>query len=139
MDRVRLLSLALVAMTCVVGFAQDAAIERYSCEKVDSYAEAYERSQRQGRPLLVFLTLDNCAPCRAAKKNVLEPLLLDSECEAVIVEVAIDSELGEKIRSRDSAMAPQIAVFLEVAGKPIKRIARTGACTLKRVRELLAR
>ena len=141
MDRIGLLSVVLfaVALMCRVGSCQDAAIERYSCERVDSYAEAYERSQRQGRPLLVFLTLENCLPCKAVKKNVLDPLVLNPECDAVMVEVPMDSELGEKIRSKDSRFAPQIAVFLEVGGKPLKRLCVAGACTAKRVREMLAR
>jgi hypothetical protein len=141
MDRVRLLVFVAFAscLMCVMGIAQELPAERYSCERVDSYAEAYERSQRQGRPLLVFLTLDNCLPCKAVKKNVLDPMVLNPECDAVMVEVAIDSELGEKIRSKDSRFAPQIAVFLEVGGKPLKRLCVAGACTAKRVREMLAR
>lgn len=140
MDR-RLICLALFAVASIASVAscQDVVVERYSCEQVDSYSEAYERSQRQGRPLLVLLSSDGCAPCQAVKKNVLAPLLLDPECEAVIVEVPIDSDIGEKIRSSETRLVPQIAVFLQVAGKPVKRLAKSSACTLKRVREMLLR
>jgi thioredoxin-like negative regulator of GroEL len=95
-------SLALIALWSVALGATDA----------DNYAEAHQLTMKTGRPMLVMVSTDWCAPCQMMKKTIIPQVRQRGMLRRVafaIVNPDRDQELANRLT--DGGPVPQLVFY----------------------------
>ncbi len=105
----------------IAGFANAQAFDatQSDVEKFETYADAYRVSVDSKRPMLILLTAKWCAPCRAFKADVLEPMRLRNEFKPfVFVEIDIDGDPANAKQVMDEIRVPQLVILSSMLDRP---------------------
>lgn len=135
----RILALMLFACLGSVSIGQSIDDEQYRCDRADDYAAGYRLALAQRRPLLVFLTGENCGACKVAKREVIEPMIkADELANCVIVDVMVESSEGQAMKVH--SYVPQIMIYEWGDGEPVRYLLKKNVkITRDRVIELIER
>ncbi len=81
-----------------------------TAEPFRNYSDGYAISTAEHRPLLVFVSGKTCPPCKALKRDVLEPMRLARQLgDCVLVEV--DGESAQGMAVTKIRVVPQVFAF----------------------------
>jgi thioredoxin-like negative regulator of GroEL len=106
--------------------------------RLDTYEEAFAKSERQGKPLLVIVGAGWCAPCQAMKRDTIEPMLkadLDNVA-ACYIDKDERPELAKQLMRGETL--PQLIIFRKDR-TGWKRFGLLGSQDRRRVLELVRR
>ncbi|RMF39429.1 MAG: thioredoxin [Planctomycetota bacterium] len=104
-----------------------------------SYEAAFQKADRENKPLLIMVGAPWCASCQIMKRETLETMHRDGELKDVVftfVNRDERPELAEKLLRGQTL--PQIIVYKKSSGA-WKRFSVVGMQSVGRMRELLAR
>jgi thiol:disulfide interchange protein len=107
--------------------------------KNNEYEVAFEKAQREKKPLLILVGARWCASCQIMKKETIQPMKESGALDDVVL-TYVDKddrpELAEQLMKGETL--PQIVVFSKNSGN-WKRFSLTGMQSTKRMAELLGR
>ena len=78
----------------------------------DSYAEAHQATMKTGRPMLVMVSTDWCAPCQMMKKSIIPKVMqrgLLSRVAFAVVNPDRDRELAQQLTG--GGPVPQLVLY----------------------------
>lgn len=123
------------------------AMVSYADETINlKYAEAFEKSKNEGKPLVVLISAKWCPHCVTMKSETVEPMKKDGSLkDAIVTIVDVDDEpelvkslyiINEKTKEKITSI-PQIMVFTPPQQQEPKKYGLVGRQGQTRVLELL--
>jgi thioredoxin-like negative regulator of GroEL len=109
--------LATIVQTAILATAADA-----TPAPADTYAEAHRRTTETGKPMVVMVSTDWCAPCQTMKKSVLPRIRehgLLRKVAFAVVNPDHDRELAERLTG--GGPIPQLVMFRRTADGWMRR------------------
>ena len=117
----------------------------YADDKDLNYTEAFEKSKKENKPLVVLISAKWCPSCVTMKSDTIEPMKKDGSFKNVVVtvvDVDVDKALVEELYTindktkKQIKSIPQIVIFSSPKDEP-KQFGLIGLQKKSRVLELL--
>lgn len=108
-------------------------------KEVMTYEKAYEKADKENKPLVVLVGADWCAACKTMKSTTIQKMQENGQLDDVVfAQIDRDArpELSQQIMQGDAL--PQIVVFAKNEDG-WKKVSLTGIQSETRVRELIRR
>lgn len=108
-------------------------------KKALDYESAFEKAEKENKPLLILVGAKWCASCQVMKRDTIEPMAQSGELDDVVVTYVDKDERPELAgQLMKGETLPQIVMFAKEQ-KSWKRFSLTGMQSRNRMVELLSK